>query len=142
MSIDVDSNGEEEVAETDSWNAKKTTKVQACTYKTMADGKPPKHQKKLTSTVWEHYEFLEPNEDCSLFCKCKKCGQVYPTKSKHGTENLKRHLDNCKKRNFRYIDQLLLHSRLGSVGNKRPNFDPEVFYAMKATCIVKYDLPL
>ena len=35
-------------------------------------GKPPKHPRKLTSTVWEHYEFLPPDEEGNLFCKCKK----------------------------------------------------------------------
>jgi len=82
----------------------------------VADGKPPKRQTKLTSTVWEHYKFLKSDEDGNLFCKCKKCGQVYPDESKHWTGNLKRHLANCKKRNFRDIGQLLLESRSGSLG--------------------------
>jgi len=77
-----------------------------------------------------------------LFCKCKKCGQVYPGESKHGTENLKRHLGNCKKRNFRDIGQLLLKSMSSSLGNRRLDFDPKVFRTMIATCIVKHDLPL
>ena len=106
MPIDVDSNGEEEVAE--SRDARKTTTVQTGAYKPVADGKPPKRQRKLTSTVWEHYQFLEPDKDGNLFCKCKKCGQAYPGDSKYGTENLKTHLDLCKKRNFKDIGQLLL----------------------------------
>lgn len=140
MPIDVDSNGEEEVAE--SRDARKTTTVQTGAHKPVADGKPPKCQRKLTSTVWEHYQFLEPDEDGNLFCKCKKCGQVYPGDSKYGIENLKRHLDFCKKRNFRDIGQLLLESRSGSLGNRRAEFDPEVFRRMMATCVVKHDLPL
>jgi len=68
-----------------------------------AISKPPKRQRKLTSTVWEHYEFLPPDEEGNLFCKCKKCGQIYPGDSKYGTGNLKRHLGNCKRRNFRDI---------------------------------------
>ena len=142
MPIDVDSNGEEEVAETDSGATKKAANIPAGVYKPVADGKPPKRQRKLTSNVWEHYEFLKPDADGNLFCKCKKCGQVYPGESKHGTGNLKRHLANCKKRNFRDIGQLLLESKSGSLGNKRPDFDPEVFRTMLTICIVKHNLPL
>jgi len=142
MPINVDSNGEEEVAETDSRTIKKTTNILASGYKLVADGKPPKRQRKLTSTIWEHYEFLKPDEDGNLFCKFKKCGQVYHGESKHGTRNLKRHLANCKKRNFRDIGQLLLESKSGSLGNKRPDFDPEVFRTMLTICIVKHNLPL
>jgi len=103
MPIVVDLNGKEEVAETDSRNAKKTINISARAYKPMADGKPPKCQRKITSTIWEHYECLKVDEDCDLFCKCKKCDQVYREESKHGIGNLKRHLGNCKKRNFRYF---------------------------------------
>ncbi|KAJ8422525.1 hypothetical protein Cgig2_002554 [Carnegiea gigantea] len=61
--IEVDSNGDEEVAEIDSMPIQKTATVQAGTYKPVVDGKPLKRQRKLTSNVWEHYEFLQPSED-------------------------------------------------------------------------------
>ena len=86
--------------------------------------------------------FFEPNEDGNLFCKCKKCGQVYPRESKHGAENLKRHLEHCKKRNFRDIGQLLLDSRSDSLSHKRPNFDLEEFRKLMVACIAKHDLLL
>jgi len=111
--IDVDSNGEEvNVAEVevDSRHARKTTTLRTDSYKPLAGGKPPKGQRKLTSSVWQHYEFLEPDVDGNLFCKCKKCGQMYPGDSKYGTGNLKRHLGICKRRNTRDIGQLLLES--------------------------------
>lgn len=60
-------------------------------FKPVADGKPTKHQRKHTSTFWEHYEFLEPDEDGTLVYKCKRCGKVYPGDSKYGIRNLKRH---------------------------------------------------
>ena len=82
MPIDVDSNKKEEVAEIDSRDSRRTTTVQTGAYKPMADINPPKHQRKLTSTVWKHYQFLEPNQNGNLFCKYKKCGQVYPADSK------------------------------------------------------------
>ena len=60
----------------------------------------------------------------------------FPGESKHGTENLKRHLVHCKKRNFRDIGQLLLDSRYGSLGNRHPNFTPDKFGKLMASCIV------
>ena len=112
--IDVESNGEEEDAEIDSRQGKRATAIPTSLYKPVADGKLLKRQRKLTSRVWEHYEFLQPDQDGNLFVKCKNCGQLYPGESKHGTENLKRHLGLCKKRNFRHIGQLLLDSRSSS----------------------------
>ena len=139
--IDVESNGEE-VAGIDSRQAKKATAIPTSLYKPTTDGKSLKRQRRLTSNVWKHYDFLEPDEDGNLFVKCKKCGQLYPGESKHGTGNLKRHLGLCKKRNFRDIGQLLLDSRSGSLGNRLPNFDPEEFRKLMAVCIVKHELPL
>jgi len=55
---------------------------------------------------------------------------------------LKRHLNICKKRNFRDIGQLLPESRSGSLGNRHPEFDPEEFRKLMAACIVKHDLAL
>ncbi|KAJ8428776.1 hypothetical protein Cgig2_014384 [Carnegiea gigantea] len=93
MAIDMYSNGKEEVVEIDNRHARKTITIQTSAYKPVAGGKPPKRQRKLTSIVWEHYEFLELGEDGNLFYKCEKSDQVYPEDSKYETENLKRHLD-------------------------------------------------
>ena len=104
--IDVDSNGEE-VVELDSRDPKRAATTRTSVYKPSSSasgvGKPPKRQRKLTSTVWKHYEFLPPDEEGNLFCRCKKCGQTHPRDSSYGTENLKRHLAKCKRRNFRDI---------------------------------------
>ncbi|KAL2900117.1 Zinc finger BED domain-containing protein RICESLEEPER 2 [Bienertia sinuspersici] len=60
-----------------------------------------KRQRRLTSEVWVNYEFLdEPDENGNLLCKCKKCGTTYNADSKNGTGNLKRHIQNCKRRNY------------------------------------------
>jgi len=87
------SNGED-VAEVNSREAKRPITIQIGEYKHRATnagvGKPPKHQRKLTSTVWEHYKFLPLDEEGNLFCKCKKYGQTYPRDSKYRTGNLKR----------------------------------------------------
>ena len=82
--IDVESNREEEVVEIDSRHFKKFPTIHTGLYKPVADSKPLKRQRKLTSTVWKHYDFLEPYEDGNLFCKCKKCGQVSPGKVNMG----------------------------------------------------------
>ncbi|KAJ8433164.1 LOW QUALITY PROTEIN: hypothetical protein Cgig2_007128 [Carnegiea gigantea] len=119
--IDVDSNGED-VAEVDSKEANRLTTIRIGKPQATTDGvgKPPKCQRKLTSSVWEHYEFLPPDKEGNLFCKCKKCGQTYPGDSRYETDNLKRHLDNCKRRDVRDIGQLLLQSRSGSLGTLMP----------------------
>ena len=61
--IDVYSNGEN-IAEVDSREAHRPTMVRTGVYKSynMAGGvgNPPKCQRKLTSIVWKHYEFLPP----------------------------------------------------------------------------------
>lgn len=77
--IDVDYNGEEvNVAEVevDSRHATKTTTLTTGSYKQLTSGKPPKRQRKLTSTVSEHYEFLELDVDGNLFVNAKKCSQM------------------------------------------------------------------
>jgi len=56
--IDVESNRKEEVAEIDSEQSKKSTTIQVGLYKPVADGKPLKHPRKLTSTAWEYYDFF------------------------------------------------------------------------------------
>ena len=66
---------------------------------------------------------------------------MYPGDSKYGTGNLKRHLIICKRRNTRDIGQLLLESRSGSLGSRRPEFDADVFRQLLALCVVKHDLP-
>jgi len=72
MTIDVNSNGED-VVEVNGREAKWPTTIQTGAYKPRANdagvGKPPKRQRKLTSTVWEYYEFLPPDEEGNLFCK-------------------------------------------------------------------------
>ena len=93
--IDVDSNGGE-VAEVDNRDLKRDVTTRTGVYKPRSFaggiGKPPKRQRKLTSTVWEHYEFLPPDGEGNLLCRCKHCGQTYPGDSSYRTGNLKRHL--------------------------------------------------
>ena len=83
--IEIDT-GAEEVNGRDS---KRTTSLRSVAYKPAACGKTHKRQRKLTSTVCENFTLMEPDQDGNLWCKCKKCGQVYSDDSKYGTENLK-----------------------------------------------------
>jgi len=77
MPIDVDSYGEDvnKVYSREA-KAKRPATIQIGQYKhtsiALGDGKRPKRQRKLTSGVWEHYEFLPPDEEGNLFYKCKK----------------------------------------------------------------------
>jgi len=141
--IDVDSNGEE-IVEVDSRIAKRPVTTRTGVYKpTSTDGgvgKPLKCQRKLTSIVWDHYESLLSDEEGNLLCKCKKCGQIYPGDSRYGTENLKRHMGNCKQRIFRDIVQLLLESCSGSLGNRQPEFDFNKFRLLLVYCVFKHEL--
>lgn len=90
--------------------------------------------------MWEHYEFIPPDEEGNLFCKCKKCVQAYPRDSKYGIGNLKRHLGNFKRRNVRDIGQLLLESRSGSLGSRHLGFDSNEFRHLLAVSVVN-ELP-
>jgi len=71
--IDVKSNGEE-VAEIDSRQATKTSTIHTGLYKPVADGKPLKRRRKLTSTVWEYYDFLEPDQDGNCLLSVRNVG--------------------------------------------------------------------
>lgn len=80
------------MAEVNSEKANRPTTIRIGAYKPQATvggvGKSPKRQRKLTSSVWEYYEFLPLDKEGNLFCKCKKCGQTYPGDSRYGTGNL------------------------------------------------------
>ena len=77
--IDVDSNGED-VAEVDSKEANRPTTIRIGAYKPQATaggvGKPPKCQRKLTSSVWEHYEFLPPDKEVTCFVNAKNVAKL------------------------------------------------------------------
>ena len=61
--------------EVDNRDAKKTTAFRIGAYKPTACGKTCKRQRKLTSTVWENFTFLEFDEVDNLWFECKKCGK-------------------------------------------------------------------
>ncbi|KMT08905.1 hypothetical protein BVRB_6g136250 [Beta vulgaris subsp. vulgaris] len=108
--------------------------------------KPMKHtkrQRRLTSNVWVHFEFLEePNEHGNLVCKCKKCGQIYNADSSIGTGNLRRHLKNCKRRSYLDVGQMILDSSSsGSLLKRMPDVNLDVFREMLAIAVVRHDLP-
>ncbi|KAI0530712.1 hypothetical protein KFK09_000260 [Dendrobium nobile] len=101
-----------------------------------------KKKRRLTSNVWGHFEMLPLAKDGKQRCKCKKCGATYLSDSKNGTGNLRRHLQNCKKRSSQDIGQLILQSNssasMSVVENK---FDNQEFRSLFTACIIMHDLP-
>lgn len=64
--------------------------------------------RRMSSSVWVNYDMLSNQPDGKQRCKCKKYGAVYLCDSKNRTSNLRRHMENCKKRDIRDIGQLIL----------------------------------
>ncbi|KAL0903275.1 hypothetical protein M5K25_027643 [Dendrobium thyrsiflorum] len=92
------------------------------------EGTVTKKQRRMTSIVWGHYEMLPNTKDGKQKCKCKKCGSTYLCDSKNETDNLRRHLENCK-RNMRDIGQLILQSNNdSSISMSDDKFDHDEFH--------------
>ena len=106
-------------------------------------GMDVKRHRKLTSEVWNSFEFMDPDENGELFCKCKQCRQVYNAESRMGTGNLKRRLKNCKKSRFKNIGQMVLDyaSGSGSSTSRLPEFNPTTFRELLASVVVRHELP-
>ncbi|KAI0504116.1 hypothetical protein KFK09_015063 [Dendrobium nobile] len=101
-----------------------------------------KKRRRMTSFVWGHYEMLPNTKDGKQKCKCKKCGSTYLCDSKNGTGNLRRHLENCKKRSMRDIGQLILQSNTESSMSMSDNkFDHAEFRDLFTASIIMHDLP-
>ncbi|KMT11109.1 hypothetical protein BVRB_5g111910 [Beta vulgaris subsp. vulgaris] len=101
-----------------------------------------KRPRRLTSSVWVHFDFLdEPDENGNLMCKCKKCGTTYNADSKNGTGNLLRHLKSCKMRKYRDIGQMLLEKTSSGLENRLVKFDADEFRELVGMAIVRHDLP-
>ena len=87
-----------------------------------------KRQRRLTSSVWVHYDSLDKlDKDGNLICKCKKCGVTYNADSKNGTGNLIRHVKNCKMRTFKDVGQMLLSKTSSGLELRMPKFNADDF---------------
>jgi len=73
------------------------------------------HKRRRTSAVWEHFDVIRGKEGEKLKAKCKLCGTIYLAPSTYGTENLKRHIDTCPRRNTHDVGQMLLFRSQGSM---------------------------
>ena len=102
----------------------------------LMEGQKKKRRRK-TSLVWPHFEMVSPGPDKKPRCKCKRCGLVYLVPSNYGTGNLKRHLENCVRRDTRDVGQLLLSKKGGAVSK----FEPDKFRELLVAAIVMHDLP-
>jgi len=66
------------------------------------------HKRRRTSAVWQHFDAIRGMEGKKLKAKCKICGTINLARSTYGTENLKRHLDTCPRRNTHDVRQMLI----------------------------------
>ncbi|KMS99565.1 hypothetical protein BVRB_1g022610 [Beta vulgaris subsp. vulgaris] len=136
--IELSSEAEEEIDSTPT-NANKK-KFDTKKPRVLLTGK--KRQRRLTSYIWMHFQFLkEPDENGNLVCKCKKCGQSYNADSKMGTGNLIRHVKNCKMRSFRDVGQMILEKSSSGLEHRIAKFDPDFFRELLSLTIVQHDLP-
>ena len=70
----------------------------------LMEGQKKKRRRK-TSLVCPHFEMVSPGPDQKPRCKCKRCGLVYLVTGNYGIGNLKRHLENCVRRDIRDVGQ-------------------------------------
>nr|XP_023886061.1 zinc finger BED domain-containing protein RICESLEEPER 2-like [Quercus suber] len=134
-----------QMEETNSNNVENTNDVEIITEEEVDDledvivlmeGQKKKRRRK-TSLVWPHFEMVSPGPDKKPRCKCKRCGLVYLVSGNYGTGNLKRHLENCVRRDTRDVGQLLLSKNGGAVSK----FEPDKFRELLVAAIVMHDLP-
>ncbi|XP_017970388.1 PREDICTED: zinc finger BED domain-containing protein DAYSLEEPER-like [Theobroma cacao] len=110
------------------------------------DEKKPCQSKnrKLTSKLWTFFErLLEKNSsDGKSKVKCKLCGYILNYESKYGTGNLKRHNDNCVRKDTRDIGQMIFSKEHNSMLMRSSKFDLEKFRELVVAAIVMHNLPL
>jgi hypothetical protein len=109
---------------------------------TVYAGKDKKgHKHRRTSAVWQHFDVIRGTEGEKLKAKCKLCGTIYLAPSTYGTENLKRHLDTCMRRNTRDVGQMLISRSQRSMSVSSSKFCPKKFRELLVALDIKHDLP-
>lgn len=73
------------------------------------------------------FEILPLAKDREKRCKYKKCDALYLCDISYGTENLRRHIANCPRRDTRDIGQLILTESEGSLSMQSSRVDPDKF---------------
>jgi hypothetical protein len=99
------------------------------------------HKRRRTSAIWENFDAIRDKEGEKLKAKCMLCGTVYLAPNTYGTENLKRHMDNCPRRNTRDVGQMLLSRSQGSLSVSNFKFCPKRFRELLVALVIKHDLP-
>jgi hypothetical protein len=97
------------------------------------------HKRRKTLAIWEHFDAIQGKEGEKLKAKCKLCGTVYLAPSTYGTGNLKRHIDNCPRRNTRDVGQMLLSRSQGSLSVSNSKFCPKKFRELLVALVIKHD---
>ncbi|EOY16831.1 BED zinc finger,hAT family dimerization domain [Theobroma cacao] len=101
-------------------------------------------KRKLTSKLWTFFERLpeKNSSDGKSKVKCKLCGYILNYESKYGIGNLKRHNDNCVRKDTRDIGQMIFSKEHNSMLMRSSKFDLEKFRELVVAAIVMHNLPL
>ena len=70
-----------------------------------------KKRRRETSMVWKYFTKDEEVVGQKRTCRCNKCGSKYICDTSHGTKNLLKHLQTCKKQ--RDLSQMMFFNRMG-----------------------------
>ena len=99
-----------------------------------------KKKRRETSMVWKYFTKDEEVVGQKRTCRCNKCGSKYICDTSHGTKNLLKHLQTCKKQ--RDLSQMMFSQSSGSLTMHASKFDPDKFRELVIKGIIKHDLPL
>ncbi|KAK6232295.1 hypothetical protein SCA6_002368 [Theobroma cacao] len=105
---------------------------------------PTQKKQKLTLKIWTFFErLLEKNSsDGKSKVKCKLCEYILNYESKYGTGNLKRHNNNCVRKDIRDIGQMIFSKEHNSMLMMSSKFDLKKFRELVVAAIVIHNLPL
>lgn len=100
-----------------------------------------KRQRKLTSSIWSHFEILPLEKDNIERAKCKYCPKIYASASKNGTSSMRRHKNGCCKTTTRDVGQMLITQANTTMSLREPKFSHDVFRDLLNLAIIRHELP-
>ena len=99
-------------------------------------------KRKLTSKVWDSFNREKINGVMTAICK--GCGKKLSGKGTAGTSHLKKHSDNCPRRQFRDVGQMLKATKTkeGDVEIRTFKFDQDTTRRELANMVILHEYPL